>query len=134
MSEPQIFTPDEGAELVNTQDVRKRLIKNLAAEDVNVMSLSGPDKILLLGLLDGSDRSTFTRAKLRNDKQRDENNADVVKLVAETLKSINTKTYRAPASSAEREIPSSIPKPDFKPGETDIGNTPLTPEQVMGED
>lgn len=125
----EVFTKEESAELSDIQTIRRQLISRLAnVEDIT--KLSGPDKVLLSTLLDGSDRSTFTRAKLRNDKVKDENNKDMLKLAAEMLTRINVRNYR-PATPDERVIPANVEERSFVPGELDIGIEPLPIEQIM---
>jgi len=130
MTDNTIFTEEEMTDLAETQRVRKTLIQILT---MNGVPESGTKQVLLLGLLDGSDRSSFSKAKLRTDKSRDDHDRDTVKLVRETLRSINIRTYRPPANDKEREIPKELEHRTFVPGELEIGIEPIPPEHLMDE-
>lgn len=58
--------------------------------------------------------------------------------VAESLKSINPKTYRPqggkPASTADREIPEELSHRAYVPGETEIGNKPISMDEIFPDD
>lgn len=126
MSDDSVFTPEEAQELQEVQQVRRRLIADLTKDGV-------PQKgqVFLASLLDGVDRQALSRAKLRHDKSSAENTQATAKLMAEMLKSINIKTHRPVARSEDRQIPADLAIRTFVPGEMDIGNDPLSIEQVI---
>lgn len=131
MDENSVFTEEEVRELQDTQKVRKTLISALTVN--GEVPREGPKQVLLLGLLDGSDRSAFTRAKLRSDKKRDEATQSAIKLVGETLKNINSRTYRPVASEIDRTIPRELENRTFVIGELEIGIEPIPITQLIQE-
>ncbi len=132
MSDESVFLTDESEELSLTQNVRKRLINKLTENDS--VPAYGPDKVLLLGLLDGADRSVLSRAKLRSDKKRDEANVGAARsIMAELIKSINPRTHSKKDVLVNRELPAELSSREFVPGELHIGTEPITQKQVMGE-
>lgn len=123
-----VLTEEEHKDIEYIQQTRKRLI-NLLTENGNKIPNDNGDKSLLGTLLDGSDRSVYTRAKLRNDKADNEINRDTVKIIAETLRSINRRDivqYRK-----ERKIPEELSKREFVPGELEIGVEPIPIQQII---
>ncbi len=130
MSDIEVFTDEETNELSLTQKVRKSLINTLTQDGLSVPD-TGPKQVLLLGLLDGSDRSTLSRAKMRADKKRDETMQSAVKVVGEVLKSVNARTYRPAAATSDRILPSGSDLREFVPGEMDINPEQITSLQLM---
>jgi len=129
MTDANVFTPEETTEVLDVQNVRKALIRELTVDGKPPAHTS--DKVLLLGLLDGADRSVFTRAKLKADRMKDENTQSVLKVTAELLRSINTRTYRPNANMGDRILPESVVEREFVPGELDIGIEPISLEQQI---
>lgn len=127
MEDINVFTSEEASELGNTQQIRKTLINKLTNDGTTVPERG---QVFLLGLLDGADRSTLSRAKLRHDKVKDDNMKDTVNLVADILRSVNTRNYRPQPTAAQRALPPELSR-EFVPGEMEIGNEPLTAQQVI---
>ena len=125
-----VFTEEESREYLDVQKVRQDLIKKLTANGVPEQSA---DKILLATLLDGSDRSTFTRAKLRNDKASADDNKNIIKVVGEALRSINIRNYRPVANDKDRVIPVELQPREFVPGEATIGIEPIPLQQIIND-
>lgn len=128
MDNTDVFTSEEIIELADVQRIRKSLIEKLTEEGVPD---KGSKQVLLLGLLDGSDRSALSRAKLRVDKKRDDNMQNTVRVVGDVLKTINARTYRPPAAPEDRTIPPELEHRTFVPGELDIGIEPITITQLI---
>lgn len=125
-----VFSTDEQNEYTDVQAIRRRLVQELTRDGV---PKGTADKVLLANLLDGSDRSTFTRVKLRNEKEAAEDTANTTRLVVEALKRIRVKNLRTTVSPSDREIPEHLQHRTFVPGEMEIGNEPLTIGQVMSD-
>ena len=132
MEEQEVFTIEEAAELAQMQRVRLSLIQTLTGAGDSVPD-TGPKQVMLLGLLDGADRSTLARAKLRAEKKRDDTMQNAVKVVGEVLKSVNMRTYRPVATPLERLIPEALMIRTFVPVEIDIGIEPIDHRQLIDD-
>jgi hypothetical protein len=113
----EVFTAEEVAELAVVQRIRGNLLKQLTV-DGTVVPPNTADKVLLATLLDGSDRQILTRVKMRHDKKANEGNAAATAMVAQLLRSLNSRTYE-PASPEDRVVPESLQERTFVPGELD---------------
>lgn len=128
--ETSVFTTEEIAELTSVQRIRLQLINKLTNDGVSVPDGSA-DKVLLGNILDGVDRQVLSRAKLRSDKEDARNNQNDLRVLAEALKTMDTRNYRPVASPEQRRIPLTMEHRTFVPGEMDITNEPLTAQQII---
>ena len=74
---------------------------------------------VLLQTLDGLDRSSLTRLKIKAEEQANKNNTAAAAAIAEILSKVNNQAYQMPGLT-RREIPvlpSSISDPDIVDGE-----------------
>lgn len=127
--ESSALSPEEYADITRINDIRKNLINELITSGV---PKGTADKVLLANLLDGTDRSVFTSAKLRNDKKAADNDSVVAKEIAEVLKAVRVSQYRNPATREERTLPEDRLKQSFVPGELHIGNEPVSIPHDIG--
>lgn len=127
-----VFTPEEKQRLEDLQQLRQNLIKNLIGGDLSKVEVpkSGPDKILLGQMIDGTERQITTQAKLRLAKKETENQNDYRKMVAETFRSYKQRQEENPVSPADRQLPSDI-EITAVPGEMLIGDLPLDAESFL---
>ena len=128
--ETSVFTAEEVAELTSVQRVRLQLINKLTNNGTEVPAGSA-DKVLLGNILDGVDRQALTRAKLRSDKEDAKNNQNDLRVLAEALKTMDTRNYRPVATTEQRTMPLTLEHRPFVPGEMDITNEPLTAQQII---
>ena len=127
-----VFTPEESKQLTDLQDLRKRLITSLLGGDLEKIEVpkSGPDKILLGQMIDGTERQITSQAKLRLAAKDSANQQDYRKMVAETFRSYAMRRAQNPVTPAERELPIGITA-DVVPGECDIGHLPLDAQPFL---
>lgn len=122
-----ILSKTEATQVHTVQGVRLGLIDSLVQRDSRG-KLTAPDKtadkILLAQLLDGVDKSAFTKAKIRIAKKADENDADWRAGVAQVLKNFNSRAM-IPSATSSRFLPDDITSGELIEGEMDIGLLPL---------
>lgn len=124
-----LFTGEEASDIDKVQGIRRRILDELVSSGINtpdgkIIPIDKDDRALLLSVMDGMDRTSFTKIKIKAEKKASDNVSKSATLVAEALKAVNSKTF-AQATSAEREVPPSHLDRTFVEGETDIGNKPL---------
>lgn len=123
----QIFNQDEQFDLEYARAMRKQLIASMFSDDGKPPT--DTEDISLIGkLLADNDRTTLTRAKLRIEKQANQQGNDIKKTIAEMLVRIGT--------NANTPVPGRVIDVDYKDvtlvqGETDIGVQAFTYEEIV---
>lgn len=109
------------------QKVRKEAIKELVSQ--GAVPKNPADKVLLLGLLDGTDRSVLARARLKADENSSKNQAAIQAMMAEALNNMPQVQRRAVGTVLQ--LPNTYEITDIVPGETDIQTEALTYDTFM---
>lgn len=129
-----ILSKTEATQVHTVQGVRLELIEALIdRDDQGKATVPGKsaDKILLVQLLDGVDKSAFTKAKIRIAKKADENDADWRAGVAQVLKNFNARA-NIPSSNELRHLPDEFTSGETIEGEKDIGLLPISMSDLKG--
>ena len=128
-----LFDEHEESELQDIQNIRKNLTSLLITGEDGKMKIPGStsDKVLLAQLLDGRERQVLTKARLKIASKAEENTGNLADVVAKALRGF--KTVARAALPSEREIPGELLQIDVVPGEMEIGNLPMTIDDLRPE-
>lgn len=109
----------EEQELIQTQEVRKRIVTHLMSDGVP----KDPESMnFLLKALSDSDKSSLGRMKVKSDEKNAGIMAGGSAFIAEVLKATQVRNLVGDAKDvAAPVLPDTVPKPDLVPGETHIG-------------
>jgi len=126
-----LFDDDDADELQRIQNLRVQLSKKLTMDEVGGLKIpeKTADKVLLAQLLDGSERLIMTKARLKVASKTTDELGNLADAVAKALKGFKPSTHTA--LPMEREIPGEFLRIDTVPGEMDIGNIPMTIDQLQ---
>ena len=128
-----LFDEDDEQELKEITRIRKDLTKLLTTDENGKTRVPGStsDKVLLAQLLDGRERQVMTKGRLAIAAKTEQNVGNLADVVAQALRGF--KTGNAPARPVEREIPAEYLQIEAVPGEMDIGNLPMTIDDLKPE-
>lgn len=125
-----LYTQDEAARLIEINQLRGKLLNLLTQSETGslVIPEKAPDKMLMMALIDGSEKQVITKVKLRAAKKAMDKESESADLVAKALMAFRPSPV-VPAAAIERELPKDFDydSPDI-PGQTDIGNIQISPE------
>jgi hypothetical protein len=111
---------------INTrEDIIKSLIKEGAPTDSD-------DRMFLIKLLDGMDRSVFTKAKMKNDSKALDNQRNVTNIIASVLNRVSINTNGV--NNNNTDLDSSIIVEDLLEGELTMGKQLLDHNTFFSED
>lgn len=115
MSE-SVFSHEDEARLNLTQSVRETIIRSLVVDN-KIPSEQG-DRTLLMQALDGMDRTTLAKTKIKSDDRAQQQNAATTAMIAEILsKTSNVKNRR----TIHEIIDVEIERPILVDGELSVG-------------
>lgn len=126
-----LFDDDDTIELQRIQQLRIDLTKKMTMDETGALKLpeKSADKVLLAQLLDGSERLIMTKARLKVASKTTDELGNLADAVAKALKGFKPSSHVA--LPMEREIPATYLQVDTVPGEMDIGNIPMTVDQLQ---
>lgn len=119
---------EDTSSLNYTLDVRKNIIKEMVKDGKYPQDTGG--RMFLISLLDGSDRTVLSRAKLKVDKDNSKSNQETAQQVALLLNSITTK--RKGVEIKHPSLPADLPPATLVPGETDVGVADMSYNKMFG--
>lgn len=100
-----VFNLEDQQRLEYTNKLRKKLIQAIVEDDDKPkVPDEKADKALLVSLLDGLDRSTLSKAKIKTEDKAAKGGASAANLIAEVLRGIST-SQKALAQSGGGTIP-----------------------------
>lgn len=117
MTQNAVFTEEEERLLNLTQRSRETIIKALLTD--NKLPSESSDKTMLMQALDGMDRSTLAKAKIKSDDKSNQERANAAATIADILSRMNMKSTRT--RTIEEIIDVEIEKPILVIGETSVG-------------
>lgn len=125
----EVFTKDELLALSQVNELRGKLIQKLVGDQVDV-PMDTSSKAMLVQLIDGVERSTMNKAKLRIANNAANSEADVRAVIAQAL--AGKRVYKAAElDDADFDVPDHISKAvDIVPGELDQGVILLTSKDL----
>lgn len=128
-----LFDEGDEQELNDVQRIRKELTTLLITDESGKMKVPGStsDKVLLAQLLDGRERQVMTKSRLKIAAKTEENNGNLADAIAKTLRGF--KSAPKLALPIDREIPAELLQIDVVPGEMDIGNLPMSINDLRAE-
>lgn len=125
-----ILSLDDQRKLNLTASIRESIISDITKggkipNDKDTQSF-------LIKALDGLDNNTLRQAKLRVDKDKNDGTEATANLITEFLLRFNDNPAKSndTANNTTRELDSSFVLTDKVPGETDIGTTNLTIDEI----
>lgn len=130
-----VFNLEDQQRLNFTNKIREKLIKEIiVSEDKPEVPEEKGDKALLVSLLDGMDRSTLSKAKIKTEDKAAKGSADACGLIAQVLRNISTaqKENIKTGSGTIPTLPKDI-KYDEVQGETMLGTHSMNIDEFMQE-
>lgn len=126
-----LFDDEDADSLREIQNLRKQLTDKLTKTEDGRLFVPDKtsDKILLAQLIDGRERLIMTKARLKISSKTEETLGDLNDIVCQALKGFHARA-RVPATAEERSIPAEYLKIEDVPGEMDIGNIPMTMDEI----
>lgn len=126
-----IFDEKDTVELDDIQKLRKDLTKILTTNEEGKLKIpeKSADKVLLAQLLDGSERLIMTKARLKVASKTTDELGNLADAVAKTLRGFKPSTIAA--LPTDRDIPAEYLRIDVVPGEMDIGNLPMSIDDLV---
>lgn len=128
-----LFSLEDQQRLEFTNKLRKKLIVSLVVdEDKPGVPEEKADKALLVSLLDGIDRSTLSKAKIKTEDKALKGNADATNLIAEVLRGMSTGQRKQAQSGGGSvpTLPSDVKFGDVE-GETQLGTHGIKIDEFM---
>lgn len=116
MSE-SVFSHEDEARLNLTQSVRETIIRSLVVDN-KIPSEQG-DRILLMQALDGMDRTTLAKTKIKSDDRAQQQNAATTAMIAEILSKTSSVKNRR---TIHEIIDVEIERPVLVDGELTVGS------------
>lgn len=128
-----VFSKADREELEELRLLRKDLVRMMTRDESGNLTLPDKtsDKVLLAQLLDGSERMIMTKARLKVASKTSDGLGNLADAVAKALKGF--KPAASIASPSDRVIPGEYLHVETVPGEMDIGNLPMTMQEI-GQD
>lgn len=128
-----VFSLEDQQRLEFTNKLRKKLIETLVTdEDKPGIPQEKADKALLVSLLDGMDRTTLSKAKIKTEDKAVKGNADATNLIAEVLRGLSTNQKQKAQSGGGSipTLPSDVKFSDVE-GETQLGTHGVKIDEFM---
>lgn len=130
-----LFNQEDVARLDRTQNVRMLIVDSLTKE--GKLPEDKSDRAFLLEALNGLDRTTLSRAKLKVESEAAHNAAATAQIVGELLTRLHCKSNRIIDIDSTREIPElplDITVDNPVDGETLVGIETLSYSTFMGKE
>lgn len=124
-----ILSLDDKRKLNLTASIRETIIEELTKD--GKIPEDKDSQSFLIKALDGLDNNTLKQARLKVDKDKNNNDETTSNLITEFLLRFNgTPTTQKTNNSESNELDNSFVIQDKVPGETDIGTKVLTIEEI----
>jgi len=124
----KLLDDDDDRRLELTQRIREKYLLEMDAEEGRPGSTG--DKVLLVQLLDGMDKSVLNKTKIRIESESAKDQVETSRLIAEVL--LKHKVESKPRENIP-ELPDDLPDPMVVSGELEQGISDLDYEKFMSE-
>lgn len=129
-SNRSIFDTKEAGILDELIDVRYRIVQKFTSGDE--IPTDEEDRQFLLKAMDGLERTILAKAKIKSDDRHNQNQEDMVDMVASVLKQIQfVEKEKVVEGQRQLQLDSSLQPTHVVPGEMDIGIKEQTFEQFL---
>lgn len=122
MAATESFDLDDERRLNLTQNTRERIVSSLLKD--NKIPEDKEDRQFLMAALDGLDRTTLGKARIKTDSQANKNNQETAGMVAQLLAKVTPGLIKAQQEPSQRAAP--VLSGEFEvvlvEGETTVGS------------
>ena len=128
-TQPSIFDPEDAARINFSQQIRETAIKQLFKDGFIPEATS--DRVTLIQLLDGMDRTTLAKTKIKAEDSAAKNNNAVQTMIADALKKVSRNPNGNVIRTLPTELDESLDVSTLVSNETFIGIEQLDYETFM---